>query len=250
MPLQPRFIIAPDTPEVVEDTDFLWAKPTKVFDGDGFAADVWHPVREKWLPRVPFRFAFIDAPEMKQPFGPEAQQALHHLIGGRKLRVDPIVKESSPDLPLDQYKRLLCMAYVTEELGEGHVAYFVNGKAGQGMVRNARTVTRNIELEMIVNGWAWVVTQYSFDREEEYFSAQHDARRHRRGLWATENPEAPWAFKQRQKRQRQSGGRHSRLPLNRCGVATCDGALVEREGAHGRFLGCSNFPQCRYRQPI
>jgi endonuclease YncB( thermonuclease family) len=66
--------------------------------------------------------------------------------------------------------------------------------------KRARPVTRNIELEMIVNGWAWVAEQYTFDRENEYFAAQDDARRDRRGLWAMDNPEPPWSFKRRQRR--------------------------------------------------
>jgi micrococcal nuclease len=48
--------------------------------------------------------------------------------------------------------------------------------------KRARPVTRNIELEMVVNGWAWVTEQYAFDRETEYFDAQDDARNNRRGL--------------------------------------------------------------------
>lgn len=30
----------------------------------------------------------------------------------------------------------------------------------------------------------------------------------------------------------------------------CGGALRERSGPYGRFLGCSNFPSCRYSRPI
>jgi endonuclease YncB( thermonuclease family) len=45
------------------------AKVQKVFDGDGFLASVWNPLRRKWVERVPFRFAFIDAPEMGQLHG-------------------------------------------------------------------------------------------------------------------------------------------------------------------------------------
>lgn len=43
--------------------------------------------------------------------------------------------------------------------------------------------------------------QYTFDRENEYFAAQDDARRDRRGLWAMDNPEPPWSFKRRQRRR-------------------------------------------------
>jgi len=56
---------------------------------------------------------------------------------------------------------------------------------------------------MVVNGWAWVVARYAFDHEDEYFAAQEDARRNRRGLWSMDDPEPPWNFKRRQKRMKQ-----------------------------------------------
>ena len=78
-------------------------------------------------------------------------------------------------------------------------------------MKRPRPVTRNIELEMIVNGWAWVVEQYSFEREDEYFEAQEDARKNRRGLWQIEKPEAPWSFKRRHRQQRKSAEAQGKL---------------------------------------
>ena len=53
-------IIAPDDPgaEIIAET--LKVEVLKVFDGDGFLADFFNPVRQKWVKRVPCRFAFID----------------------------------------------------------------------------------------------------------------------------------------------------------------------------------------------
>jgi len=195
-------IVVPDDPGNDSLEPMLEAKVLKVFDGDGFLADVWHPLPGKWVRRVPFRLAFIDAPEMGQPLGAEAMQFLHESIAGKTLRVDPIGKESTGYIPIDQYKRMLCMAYLTEDMPIGETAYYLNGKCGVGFVKAARPVTRNIELEMIINGWAWVMEQYAFDREEEYFAAQTDAQRGKRGLWAMNDPEPPWKFKQKQKRLR------------------------------------------------
>ena len=195
-------IIVPDSPPPAGVDEVYKANVQKVFDGDGFLATVWHPLRKTWVQRVPFRFAFIDAPEMEQQCGPESRDFLSLLIAGKSLRLDPIFKQSTPDLPIDQYKRLLCMGYLTEQMGIGKVEYFRNGQCAAGSVKTARTVVRNVELEMIVNGWAWVVEQYSFEREAEYFQAQDDARLHRRGLWAMDNPEPPWNFKRRQKRRK------------------------------------------------
>lgn len=119
---------------------------------------------------------------MEQPFGQEAKDFLAGLVAGKELRLDPIGKESTGYMPVDPYKRILCMAFLTEQMDVGAVDYYHEGKRGGGSVKRARPVTRNIELEMIVNGWAWVAEQYTFDRETEYFAAQDDARRDRRGL--------------------------------------------------------------------
>ena len=197
-----RIILAPDDPGPADLGEMLEARVLKVFDGDGFLADVWHPAHGKWISRIPFRFAFIDAPEMDQPLGVEAKGFLGGLIAGKALRLDLIGKQSTGYMPIDQYKRMLCMAYLTEEIPIGKTEYFRNGACNAGVVKVARPVTRNIELEMIINGWAWVTEQYSFDREDEYFAAQDDASRARRGLWALDNPEPPWEFKQKQRRRK------------------------------------------------
>ena len=193
--------IVPDNPSPAEMDDVFTASVVKVFDGDGFLANVWDPSGAAWVPRIPFRFAFIDAPEMEQPFGSESKDFLSSLIAGKTLRVDPVGKESTGGVPIDPYKRILCVGYLTEQMEIGPVSYYMNGSCHVGSLKSVRPATRNIELEMIVNGWAWVLEQYSFERQAEYFEAQDDARRHRRGLWAMDKPEAPWTFKRRQKRQ-------------------------------------------------
>jgi endonuclease YncB( thermonuclease family) len=174
---------------------------------------------------------------------------LQTLIAGKALRLSPIGKESMGYMPIDQYKRMLCMAFLTEEMEVGAVRYYLNGKCGVGTVGKARPVTRNIELEMIVNGWAWVAEQYAFEREEEYIEAQEDAQLTRRGLWATDDPEPPWEFKRRQKRQSKADKRQTNLFSSEnalCSIEGCGGHMVERKSAHGQFVGCSNFPQCRF----
>ncbi len=197
-------IIVPDDPGPASPLEYFKATVTKVFDGDGFMADAWNPMRGVWVRGLPFRFAFIDAPEMGQPGGEEAKDFLASLILGKTLRLDPIGKESSGYMPYDSFKRILCMGYLTEQMGVGPVAYYLDGQCGAGTARRARQVTRNVELEMIVNGWAWKLEQYAFEREDEYAAAQYDARRHGRGIWASGEPEAPWRFKRRQKRSKQS----------------------------------------------
>lgn len=195
-------IIAPDDPGSDELGQMLEVTVTRVFDGDGFLASVWHPRQGRWLDEQPFRFAFIDAPEMEQPLGSDAQAFLQELIFAKSLRLDPIGKASKGYNPIDQHKRMLCMGYLTEEMPVGKIDYYFGGKCSTGTARSARNVTRNVELEMIVNGFAWVLPQYAFDDEERYIKAQENARNARRGLWEQDNPEPPWKFKQRQKREK------------------------------------------------
>lgn len=194
--------MVPDDPGPADPLEVLDATVVKVFDGDGFLAKIWHPFRNALIDRVPFRFAFIDAPEMQQPGGEDSCAFLSQLISGKELRLDLIGKESTGYMPIDPYKRMLCMGYLTENMVVGRVDYYRDGQIGSGIVKQARAVTRNVELEMIVNGWAWVVERWAFEREDEYFAAQDNARAHRRGIWAMDHPEPPWDFKRRQKRGR------------------------------------------------
>ena len=106
-------IIVPDDPGVAGPDEALRASVIKVFDGDGFLANVWNPHRHCWIGRVPFRLAFIDAPEMAQPFGQEAKDLLTSLIAGHDLRLDPVSKSSAMGSPIDQYNRVLCSAFLT-----------------------------------------------------------------------------------------------------------------------------------------
>ncbi len=242
-------IIVPDDPVAAAPDEALKASVVKVFDGDGFLANVWNPFRNAWVKRVPFRFAFIDAPEIEQPFGSESRDYLNNLISGKTLRLGPVGKKSTGFVPMDPYKRLLCMGFLTEQMEVGRVHYYLNGGCGEGSVRKARPVTRNIELEMIVNGWAWVVEQWAFDREDEYFEAQNDAQRNRRGLWAMDNPEPPWNFKRRQKRRsRKSEGRPTDLAsIPRCPAGSQWGIRSARLTASG----CNRLRQaamCRFAQ--
>jgi micrococcal nuclease len=194
-------IIVPETPPEATAAEYFRASVEKVFDGDGFLAKVWNPIKGKWIDGVPFRFAFIDAPEMEQPGGREAMDFLDSLIGGKELRLDPVGKESSGFSAVDAFRRVLCTAYITEPMKPGPIEYYHQGACGLGTASVERLVTRNVELEMVINGWAWIATQYDFDRRTDYLAAQDDAKCNRRGLWAQNNPEAPWSFKRRQRQR-------------------------------------------------
>src|SRR3546814_7060179 len=64
-----------------------------------------------------------------------------------------------------------------------------------------------------------------------------------------DDPEPPWEFKRRRKRLSKADDRQAHLfsAANAlCPVEGCGGYMVERKSARGQFLGCSNFPRCRF----
>jgi hypothetical protein len=118
-------------------------------------------------------------------------------------------------------------------------------------LRQDGSVSRNIELEMVLNGWAWVLDRYEPDAR--YFDALDDARRNRRGIWAQSGNIHPWEFKKQrhralrsQRREQQTELLFERQPEHPCPSDGCVGRLVQRTGRFGSFYGCSEFPKCRY----
>lgn len=107
----------------------------------------------------------IDAPEKGQAFGNRAKQALSDTVFGRAVRVD--------DLGKDKYGRTL------------------------GIIRLG---DKNINLELVREGWAWWYRQYA-PRDRELAAAEESARNGKRGLWADRDPVPPWEWR-RQKKQK------------------------------------------------
>lgn len=57
----------------------------------------------------------------------------------------------------------------------------------------------------------------------------------------------------RARRARSSAHRSKTVPRKSarpCPKPGCSGCLVERTGRHGRFLGCTNYPRCRYTENL
>lgn len=99
-----------------------------------------------------------DAPEAKQAHGKEATEALRKLVMDRDVRVTWAKK--------DNFDRLLAQVFV----GEEHI--------------NAR---------MIQEGHAWHFKRYN--KSEKLAVLEDQARQAKRGLWGTENPQAPWDYR-------------------------------------------------------
>lgn len=141
---------------------FLWlclaatlanVQVVRVSDGDTItvqAADSVEPVR--------VRLAQIDAPEKKQPYGPEAKAALTALLSGHSVMVD---YEKT-----DRYGRII-------------------GQVTADGVDVNRT--------LVETGMAWVYRDYphtvAYERAEEQARAAHV------GLWSNPTPLPPWEFR-------------------------------------------------------
>jgi endonuclease YncB( thermonuclease family) len=158
-------------------TTFLLAKEpirtvdgivTQVSDGDTVKLETTEGTKLK------IRLYGIDAPEMEkinhrtgtvskpgQPYGEEAYKALELKMLDSKVRVDVMAT--------DRYKRMVGIVYHN---------------------------TRNINLEMVKEGWAWAYREY-LDRPyaSEYLDAEREARTKRLSLWQQPNPQPPWEFR-------------------------------------------------------
>ena len=244
-------------------TETLRVPVLKVFDGDGFLTRVALPGTRKEL-EVAVRFGFIDAPELSQPGGREAQQFLSRLIG--KQWVDlAILQKSDTNKIVDAYRRLVAVPYLHERgiAGEALLWRIANKLVG-------KSIMRNVELEMVLNGWAWVMDRYGPD--QRYHDALADAQRHRRGIWARDDALDPWEYKKQKYRARGARGMASARAPAHCAkrveapvsmpyqasvpvtasatCPSCSAKLVRRQGRHGAFLGCSSYPRCRYSKSL
>lgn len=113
------------------------------------------------------RLAMIDAPEKDQEYGQESKASLTQLLrGAGMLELDVYAK--------DQYGRLV--AIVKDERG------------------------RNLNLQQVTQGAAWVYTQYASAPAyagmlSEFDNAERNAKIRRMGLWASPTPLEPWKFR-------------------------------------------------------
>lgn len=128
--------------------------------------------------KMKIRLYGIDAPETEkrnhktgvvskpgQPYGEEASQALHKKVDRSVVNIKI--------MDIDRYKRLVGIIY--------------NGN-------------RNINQEMVAEGYAWAYRRYlSTPYKSEFIDAEESARKGRLGLWQQSNPEPPWEFRKRTK---------------------------------------------------
>ena len=111
---------------------------------------------------VKVRLEGIDAPESGQSYGKKAKEALAEMVAGKTVTV----KKTGTD----KYQRTLGIMIVGD-------------------------VDANAKL--IEDGWAWHFKKYN--DEDRLAKLEEAARKAKRGLWADENPLAPWEYRARQK---------------------------------------------------
>lgn len=128
--------------------------------------------------KLKVRLYGIDAPEIEklnrktsvvakqgQLYGEEALRALEGKVLHKQVRLDII--------DIDKYRRSVAIVTLDD---------------------------RNINFEMVTEGWAWAYRKY-LDRPyaSEFIEAEEQARRQRLGLWQQNNPQPPWELRKTQK---------------------------------------------------
>jgi micrococcal nuclease len=223
----------------------------KVCDGDGFLTKIGRchftdDIEDRAEVAVTVRCGFIDAPELDQRGGYEAKEFLCGLIGGRNVWIDVLTKSDTGKCT-DRHGRVVAVPY----LGERYPASLFEDEmtaCDRILYKNSTFYrTRNVEIEMVLNGWAWVLERYC--PEEIYLSAFEDAQTNKRGIWRYDDNVNPWDFK-RQKYQKLTRANKVSKINETCPVQNCGGNLVIRKGRFGDFYGCSNYPACRHLRSI
>eukprot|EP00456_Euglypha_rotunda_P030013 TRINITY_DN23466_c0_g1_i2.p1 TRINITY_DN23466_c0_g1~~TRINITY_DN23466_c0_g1_i2.p1 ORF type:complete len:170 (-),score=37.94 TRINITY_DN23466_c0_g1_i2:11-520(-) len=158
---------------------------------------------------------------MEQPGGREARDFLVSVIGGKSVDLAILTKMDTGG-SFDRHGRIVAIPYLAAGPSEPAAHW-----------RMSERRLWNIELEMVVNGWAWVLERYEPD--ERYFQALDDAQRHRRGIWAYDSNIHPWEFKKQKYRQAKlarSAVRELPLFANADGTTLCPpqiGRAVQQE---------------------
>ena len=110
------------------------------------------------------RLSAIDAPEIKQNHGKESKKFLSDLIKKKKIKFHK--------LGTDRYRRLLGIIYYND---------------------------KDVNLEMVINGHAWVYRKYLRSIPKKYRnlykSAEKEAKNSKIGLWKNLDAQPPWVWR-------------------------------------------------------
>ena len=108
---------------------------------------------------IRIRMNGIDAPEKKQAFGQKSKDYLGSLCFGKEVQIKP--------RNYDRNKRLIADSYTPDN--------------------------KDLSREMVRAGYAWHFKKYSKDKN--LADDENHARSNRAGLWADNEPVAPWEFR-------------------------------------------------------
>lgn len=145
-----------------------------LFSASAAAFEISHPVDGDSIQGAnaeQARLLCIDAPEYKQPGGIAAHQALARLLQGAP--ADIRIKKRGTD------------------------------KHDRHLVLLTRADGTSINLEMIRQGYAWVLRRYMHTcgiPVKKLNAAEAEARRKKRGLWNLPNPQPPWEWRRQNPR--------------------------------------------------
>jgi micrococcal nuclease len=139
----------------------LYAQVVRVTDGDTITIQAGN---------LEFRVRLhgIDAPDLRQPMGTEARLMLQRLLGVGTGRISdpPTVRLMVTDI--DRFGRIIARVFVEDQ---------------------------EVNLSLLELGYAWHYLE--FDQSQDYVRAQEIAQRTRLGLWAEDDPIAPWEWRRR-----------------------------------------------------
>ena len=135
-----------------------WCTVTAISDGDTLTCSRLNIRRSQ----TKLRFAYIDAPESSQSYGPEA----HRLI--KKMVYRKVVRVKITDV--DRYGRCVGVVY---------------------------RFRRNMNEEMVKRGAAWVYEEYIKDpkQKQHLIHLQEKAKRNKKGLWRGTHPVRPSTYR-------------------------------------------------------
>jgi endonuclease YncB( thermonuclease family) len=149
----------------LSDAEVFFAQVLNVQDGDSFSVMTSFGRRER------IRLAGIDAPELEQPHGEAARDALQRMLLGTRLEIQGRKR--------DPFGRWVGRAYRLQS--------------------GADSPKLDIAREQLRRGHAWVFTRYAKEQPAQEvrddLQAQRLAQQARLGLWAQEQPQPPWDFR-------------------------------------------------------
>jgi endonuclease YncB( thermonuclease family) len=112
--------------------------------------------------KVKIRLAEVDCPERDQPYGKEAREFVQKFLEGKTISISAVEQ--------DRYGRTVAKVRANnDDLGEA----------------------------LVENGYAWVYTNYSKDKE--LIALQDSAKRMKIGLWKDHDPIPPWKWRKSKK---------------------------------------------------